>query len=392
MTAAAPSVRYFLADRRHPVSPNDVDWGRCLPRNRHNAAVSDGPGTVTCGDYFEGVAAFLARGGWQPLRRAVAVLSPDWPADAPFSGIDIFLEKHGAFYHPARVTAMAGRRRVDLVVNVALSPEGIDLLASEVDLIPRLGDRFGLAYLPGVFERGTEILPVGRHLEMFLGQWFSGFHEFHLESGAPGQAPALVVWHPDGPRRLDDRRRRALYRQAAAILAGYYDVFSGEQILDWHHAAGDFVVRVDPEKPLSLRLVTVRRYGPLLQQPPRDLAEALFHLALFMVHTTLWLRLDRCRGVGDLILADGTMVAPALEGIRDALVRKVERDEIPSAMLEAAGAHLAACRRRDLAEMIRAVAARRPPGDPTRRLIEAAATAHVDHLRTLLGAGDLFRL
>jgi len=40
--------------------------------------------------------------------------------------------------------------------------------------------------------------------------------------------------------------------------------------------------------------------------------------------------------------------------------------------------------------MIRAVAARRPPGDPARRLVEAAATAHADHLRDLLGPEGLF--
>lgn len=390
MTAAVPPVRFFLADRHHPVSPASAEWDRPLPRNRQDVTIPSASGDFTYGDYFQVVSRFLSRDDWRVLRRAAAVLEPDWPADKPFSDIDIFLEKHGAFYHPARVAATAGSRRVELVVNVALSPEGIDLLASEVELIPRLGDRFGLRYLPAVFQRGTEILPGGRRLEMFLGQWFSDFHEFHLESGAPGQAPALVVWHPDGPRRLDDRQSRALYRQAAAILAGYYDVFSGEQILDWHHAAGDFVVRLDPNAAPALRLVTARRYGALLQEPPRDLASTLLHISLFLVATTVGLRLDRCRGVGDLVLADLAVVAPTLEGVRDALVRKAQRGEMPEAMLGAVGAYLGACSRRDLAEMIRAVAARRPPGDPARRLVEAAATAHADHLGALLAAGGLF--
>ena len=133
----------------------------------------------------------------------------------------------------------------------------------------------------------------------------------------------MVVWAPGGARRLQGRQCRALYRQAATVPAGYYDVFSGEQILDWHHAAGDFVVRLDEADELALRLVTVRRYGALLRDPPGDLASALLHLALFLVHTTLWLRLDRCRGVGDLVMADPAVVGPVLGGIGDALALNI---------------------------------------------------------------------
>ncbi|MDD2603870.1 MAG: hypothetical protein PHF66_03540 [Desulfobacteraceae bacterium] len=390
MTAAVPSVRFFLADRRHPVLPGGTEWDRHLPRNRQGVTMPSASGDFTYGDYFQAVSRFLSRNDWRALRLAAGVLDPDWPAGKPFCEIDIFLEKHGAFYHPARVAATAESRRVALVVNVALSPEGIDLLASEVETIHRLGDRFSPEYLPAVFQRGTESLPDGRRLEMFLGQWFPDFHEFHLESAAPGHPPQWVVWHPDGPRFLDPLQCRALHRSAAAILTAYYDVFSGAQILDWHHAAGDFVVRLAPEKPLVMRLVTIRRHGPLLRDPPRDLAATLFHLLLFLVSTTLWLRLDRCRGVGDLILADVATVAPALEGVRDALILKTQRGELPEAMLEAVDTYLGACPRRNLTEMIRALAARRPPEDPARRLIEAAATVHADHLGALLAAGGLF--
>ncbi|MBW1647697.1 MAG: hypothetical protein JRJ72_06240 [Deltaproteobacteria bacterium] len=389
MRTAVPAVRFFLADRSRPVFPGNEDWRRLLPQDRHGAP---GPAAVGCGEYFEAVSRFLSRDDWRAVRLAATALVPGWPPDIPLTDIEIFLEKHGACYHPARVVAGAEGRRVELVVNVALSPEAMALLATEAALIPRLGDRFNLGYLPAVFERGDEILAGGRRLMMFLGQWFSGFHEFHLEGGGKEGPPELVVWAPGGARRLQGRQCRALYRQAATVLAGYYDVFSGEQILDWHHAAGDFVVRLDEADELALRLVTVRRYGALLRDPPGDLASALLHLALFLVHTTLWLRLDRYRGVGDLVMADPAVVGPVLGGIGDALALKVQRGEMPAAMLEAAAAYLSACRRRDLVEMIHALAVRRPSGDPTRRLIEKVAVAHADHLRTLLGAGNLFGL
>lgn len=387
MRGAVPVVRFFLADRRHPVLPGDRDWQRLLPQDRRGAT---GPDGMRCGDYFQAVVRFLSRDDWGAVRRAAAALVPGWPTEASLCDIDIFLEKHGACYHPARVTAAAGGRRVELVVNVALSPAGLALLAEEVALIPRLGEGFDLDYLPAVFDWGEEVVPEGRRLAMFLGQWFAGFHEFHLERG-PGREPQLVVWLPSGPRPLSGGHCRALYRQAAAVLAGYYDVFSGAQILDWHHAAGDFIVRLEDEETLFLRLVTVRRYAPLLRDPPRSLAEALFHLALFVVHTTLWLRLDRCRGVGDLVLADPGVVAPVLEGIRDALVRKVQRGEMPATLLEAVGVHLGAIRRSDLAAMLQALAERWPSGDATRRIIASAAAAHADRLQRLLADGNLFR-
>jgi hypothetical protein len=388
MKAAVPAVRFFLADRRRPVVPGNVDWHRFLPQDRHGTA---GSNAIGYGDYFEAVSRFLSRHGWRAVRLAGTALIPGWPTDAPLSEIEIFLEKHGACYHPARVVAAADGRRVELVVNVALSPEAMALLDKEVELLPRLGARFDLGYLPAVFARGEEIFPGGRRLMMFLGQWFSGFHEFHLEGGGKKRPPQLAVWAPGGPRPLQAAQCRALYRQAAAVLAGYYDVFSGEQILDWHHAAGDFIVRLNNDGALALRLVTVRRYGALLRQGPRDLESTLMHLALFLVHTTLWLRVDRCRGVGDLLVADPDMVAPVLAGIRDALVRKVQRGEMPATLLEAVGAYLGACRRSDLAEMIQALAERRPSGDSTRRIIEDAAAAHADRLQHLLDDEGLFR-
>jgi len=387
VTPAWPVVRFFLADRRHPVLPGDTNWRRCLPLDRHGTSAAD---AVRHGEYFEALARFLSRDNWRAVRRAAAALVSDWPSDAPFSDIEIFLEKHGAFYHPARVVATAAGHRVELVVNVALSPEGIGLLAAEVEWIPRLIQRFDLRCLPEVFERGAEVLSGHRRLELFLGQWFSGFHEFHLEEADTGRPPVPVVWRPSGPLRLSEGQSRALYRHAAAILAGYYDVFSGEQILDWHHAAGDFIVRLDGETP-ALKLVTVRRYGALLRDPPGDLASALLHLSLFLAHTTLWLRLDRHRGVGDPIMADPAVVGPVLEGVGDALARKVDRGEMPAAMHDAAAAYLRALSPRDLLDLIHALSTRRPAGDPTRRIIEAAAAAHANHLHALLAEGGLCR-
>jgi hypothetical protein len=338
---------------------------------------------VTCGQYFEAVVQFLARNAWAGLHRAGRAENPDRGADRPLPQIDIFLEKHGAFYHPCRVVAVNGSHCIELVVNVAVSPEGCRLLAEEVELIENLRHRFDPEYLPAVFDCDGATLPDGRRLPMFLGQWFSNFFEFHLTATA-AEGRAVVAWTPGGPRPLEKARRSDLYRQAAALLTGYYDVFSGQQILDWHHAAGDFVVRLSDDGPLALRLVTVRRYGALMSTPVVDLDTVLIAMTVFLVHTSLWLRLDRCDGVGDLILAGSDILDWAVEGFFDALARKVDRGEMPAEMLTAVVAHLSTYRCRDFASLITALAARRPRQDPTRALFEMDAAVHAEKLHHAL--------
>jgi hypothetical protein len=166
-------------------------------------------------------------------------------------------------------------------------------------------------------------------------------------------------------------------------LAGHYDVFSGEQILDWHHAAGDFVVRLGEDGGLALRLVTVRRYGALAPGAVVDLGSALAAAALFCVHTTLWLRLDRCEGVGALVLADPGTIEPALAGIFEALEAKVRNGALPAGMPEAIAAYLGTISREDLVAMIMALAGRRPAGDSTRSLLGRAAPVHAAQLQRL---------
>ncbi len=368
-----PLLRFFLADTFHPVVNGNEAWTKRLPQNRKAGAPPADAEALTCGAYFEAVSRFLARDNWCSVSRACAALESRWPVEEAPSRIDLFLEKHGVCYHPCRVVVANGGRRAELVVNVAVSPEGLALLPGEVELLQSLSRRFGSGHLPEVFASDEVLLADGRRLMMFLGQWFTGFHEFHL-TATQGHDPALVVWTPQGPLRLDPSRRRALYRQAAAILAGFYDVFSGSQILGWHHAAGDFVVRMDEgQGDVAVRLVTVRRYGRLTEQPPDDLETALRAFTLFLVHTTLWLRLDRCDGIGELMWSGYDCVEAAVDGIFDAFQARADKSDVPFEMIQIAAAHLASCRRASLVETIMALAARRTArnSDPLVSIIAA---------------------
>jgi hypothetical protein len=132
----------------------------------------------------------------------------------------------------------------------------------------------------------------------------------------------LILWDSaNGYRALDDIESSSLYRQAARILAEYYDWNSFRQIYPWHHGAGDFVARVDGDE-VSLRLITVRDYAPVVGYRTRKMAGKMLALLLFFAHLTVQMRLDRIDGVGELAWAEGSVLEDLARGFLDALWRK----------------------------------------------------------------------
>ena len=80
--------------------------------------------------------------------------------------LSIFLEKHGAFYHPARLRITAKDQPLSLVVNVAASNPGRQALPREVKALERLNDQRPFGWFPQVYGSTTVDLP------MFLADWF----------------------------------------------------------------------------------------------------------------------------------------------------------------------------------------------------------------------------
>ncbi len=380
--ADSARIAFFLADRQHPVGPASPIWDRILPSAPDPGGGPAAPqNTLTYGQYFTAVADFLRHREWFPVRLDLG--------DAP-QQVEIFLEKHGAFYHPARIAVATGSGRRDLAVNVAVSPAGRALLAGEASLLDSLERRFGGCRLPKVFHCRTVVLDGGRCVPMFLAEWFTGFFEFHL-TACPDAKGRPAVWTPSGPRPLDAGQTRSLYREAAGLLTGYYDVLSTEQILDWHHAAGDFIVRPHDGGDMELRLITVRRYGPLIAGAEPEFDTVLLGAALFLVHTSLRMRLDRCDGIGETLLAGPETIAPVVEGFFDALAGKVRRGQIPDELASAVAVYLGGLTVEDLAPMISACIQKRPAGDPGRILMAAAAARHGIELQRVLEAGERHR-
>lgn len=315
-----PPLAFFLADERTPVPPGGRRWADRIPLGRKTLVDGTSPlflEAVRYGDYFTAAADFLKDLGAGPLASAAtAVTGRPEPAGA-LCQIRIFLEKHGAFYHPARVELDFGGGAVSLALNVALTKEGVRCMKTEVPLLGMLLRR-QKRWLPRLFAAGSGKTASGQPFPMFLAEWFDGFCEFHLAGGGD----RTVIWDPaSGPRPAGENQRRELYRGIARIWADYYQLETGARIHPWHHAAGDFIARAD-KRGVELRLITIRGYpatvhgggaGP--ERIFRELLAAFFDLSLRT-------RIDRNQGTGDLIWADDGVVEPTLIGAVEALEDK----------------------------------------------------------------------
>jgi hypothetical protein len=73
---------------------------------------------------------------------------------ADLGTVRIYLEKHGHFYHPARITVAVANRRPAFVVNVAVTKIGRSYLREDFGNIRLLNDRFPYRFLPQVYCKG----------------------------------------------------------------------------------------------------------------------------------------------------------------------------------------------------------------------------------------------
>jgi hypothetical protein len=317
-----------------------------LPLSLADVVKSDEPAAcavVTYGDYFAAVHRFLEGQRFALLTGAVRECLGQSVTAADLGTIRIYLEKHGELYHPARITVAVAHRRPAFVVNVAVTKIGRSYLKADFGNIRLLNDRFPYRFLPQVYCKGEATLPGrSRRLEMFLGEWLEGYHEFHLSGGPAEMSSRLVVWDPvKGAHQLSKQQRVDIYRQIALIMTAYYDLETFEQVFSWHNAAGDFIVKTDGEQ-IDLRLITVRKYAPLFADVSGDADTILQALLIFWLDLSIRLRLDRLDGVGEFGWADDDMVEAALNGFFDGLSLQVRVGRIPQGLPDVFAGYLKA--------------------------------------------------
>ena len=372
-----PRIFHFLETERLPVAPDHPAWLAPLPSRRPEAGCGPEDGeTPTVGDYFRALEAFCTGEGAAVLsrlhRRGAA-------GEVPVEEIRVFLAKHGAAYHPARLETRGGGVVQEWVANVAFSAEGRRLIRRETAILTRLHAETRLPYLPEVYGAFSVAPRSGPRFDLWLGQWFSGFCEVHLHRQGPGERPRLWLWDPGGGGSgLAPAAEEAVYREASRILTLYLNLERFEEIALWHHAAGDFVVRPGPEG-VAVRLIAVRDYRPLFagragaEIPQGGLAALLTRLLLFFLALSLHTRLDRLDGTGDFALAPEEAVFATREGVLAALAEKAAG--LPLA--EAFAAFLSSCAEEDFLELCGGIVARRyREGSPERLLLAHGLPAH----------------
>ncbi|ABK19702.1 hypothetical protein Sfum_4036 [Syntrophobacter fumaroxidans MPOB] len=328
-----PFPVHLLVELPRGAVPLDARLARTpLPGGPASAAPGGG---ILYGPYLEALAAFLARDSFAPLRNALSrLLDHPVPLEA-VEAVRITSVKHGAIYHVARITAHVASTEYSLAANTAMEPAQQAFLENEFHVLQELQSASAPPRLPRACLLGEATYRDGsappRPFMLSILEWFEDFHEFHTSRGGPRKGPAVRVWA--GTRDdlfLNAEQERILYGGASAILTDCLDTRDFRQIYPWHHAAGDFVVRLQGDD-LRVRLITARDYRSLLalDNAPQAIWIGIAH---FFLNLSMRMRLDRWEGTGDLAWAGAHILDGVIAGFVNAWSRKSEKlPQLPSA-------------------------------------------------------------
>lgn len=273
--------------------------------------------------YFQTIHEMLAKDSYRLLQEAASrkLTVPLNPSDV--QQILIYSEKHGNWYHPAKIEVITSQGCARFVLNVALTERGQAVMSLEIRALECLADNFIYPWLPAVYfqDESVTVSTVDhekqvRSVSLFLADWFEGFHEFHLSIDPDDGIQKLVLW--DGspkPNYLSRQQAINVYVEISKILTLYYHPRTYDQIFPWHHGAGDFVVKTEGDR-IEIRLVTVRQYGPMADPEEMEVSEAL---VFFFLNLSLRMRLDRVDGSGEIAWAGEDCLDATCKGFQEGL-------------------------------------------------------------------------
>jgi hypothetical protein len=388
-----PLFEYCVGQPPTPISAADEQWFAPIALHRPATVIKqagdvcngDTDPAVTHGDYFTAVHDFLSAFD-TVLPRHLACGFPG--CDGAPEVVRIHLVKHGAFYHPACVTLACAHHQVRMVLNVAVGALGRNRLAVEAGYFEQLHRNFPEAYIPQLYRMGVGRTTRRDPLPMFAAQWLDGFHEMHRSESMASAAQQWVVWDCDaGSWCLSEAQVADFFRRAVFILTYYFDPHTLSAIMEWHHAAGDFIVKRNADQSLDVRLITVRRYGPLFHLTADDSLDVntlLDALTVFFLRTSLWMRLDRLDGVGSLVWSHDATLRPIWEGFIQGLEQFARLHQFPETFVAAATGYIANHDRHALRHMGRQILEHYPPDLPEAVLIEHHLDRHAACLATLI--------
>jgi len=278
---------------------------------------------ITIGDYFLAARQFLSENDSLKLRTGLEIFFKRPVPTNQVERINVFLEKHGAFYHPLKIQVMLKENKsCSFVLNGAVSRSGLALIENEFQLISGLNKTCPKHYLPNVF--GVDVIGMDKgRIGFFLGEWFENYKEFHVTEDQGKRQ--VVIWESNGScHYISQANAFPIYHEISRILTYYYDIETFEQIFPWHQAAGDFIIRQENEK-IHVKLITVRGYSSLTEfsgQGENKTVHILPALLFFFFNLTIRIRLDRLNGTGPTVMLGKRFLTPIVDGFLLALEEK----------------------------------------------------------------------
>lgn len=379
-----PPVRfvYALYDEETTIGPESPTWVHPLPVTRDsfiNTHKRPHPtGSFTYGDYFSAARNFLEKSPFlfpnlKSPGRQISARRPE-----PVEMISICLKKHGELYHPAKIEVIRGGRKNTYVLNVAVSNTGKKRVRGEYQIMGRLNRTISPSHIPRTYDFGKSTSGSGQAVFMFLGEWFEGFHEFHISCHCSKNPRAIRLWGAErSPFFLSTKQAHALYRQATRVLLHYYDLETSHQIYPWHHAAGDFVAKVKGDI-VVVKLITTRGYSPLLRAFDHgdQVQQVLEGLLVFMLSVSIRMRLDRMDGVGEMAWSGGFAVNAVVDGFLKGLEQKPRPRTFPAPPADCFKAYLSGYQESDLYDLFQSILEQNPPQISETRLAKKHLTPH----------------
>ena len=385
-----PRFKYFLSNTKNPLQKENPVWSVPIPLNRTQSGGTfepDGDVLIQHGDCFLAARNFLERDRYAILMQAVSRHFIRRVLLYEIEEIRIILDKHGAFYHPAKIEVALKDSSISFVLNIAVTEAGQQCAQREYRILKRLNADFPHSFIPEVYARGSDMIQTGSvETRMFLAEWFEGFNEFHLSLDPSDGIYKIAVWDNNhGNFFLTNPQTMHLYRQAAKILTYYYNIETFEQIYSWHHAAGDFVIKCQ-EEDVEVKLVTVRQYRSMFrqnfhlehEQPDGEII--LEALLVFFFYMAIKMRIDRLDGVGEMVWSENAALVEILNGFFEGLALKPSDDVFAEPLAHCFRRHLLGCSPADFLELNHAIVHVYPSQAPEIPVIRLHLGKHIEDL------------
>ena len=391
--------KYYLQNTQNSLDEKNDIWSLPLPLSRKKPQKADEI-SLTYGDYFYAVRSFLKKDKFKSITSAISQQLNQNIKPEEIQEIRIYLEKHGEFYHPARIETFINGSRILFVLNAAISSAGKGFIKREFEILNKLNNEFSFSFIPKVYSQDKIFIKnKGIEISMFLGEWFEGFNEFHISQNKYKQAKTdssikIVVWdHEKGNFFLSDDESLELYSQVAMILTCCYNAETFEQIFPWHHAAGDFVIKLQNNN-MEIKLITVRQYAPMIKNKKADknhsdLSLILEAMLIFFLNLSIRNRLDRLDGVGEIVWSDNIAVEGTIKGFLNGLSKISSKNLIPDALAADFINYISCFTKTDLLELCNSIVNTYNPMAPDIPVIRQNLTDHVDLLYNSIKLSNL---